>query len=105
MRLVKIALITVAICIGVSILIIGVPYVFRRPKTAVTSFIKYVLSPQYQELSEFNLGDVGYECPKLLKAKKSFQEVGHMGGSDYEMLYVPVDQGEFNKICTLTWIE
>lgn len=90
---------------GLPILLFALVKIAPGPTIAIVSFFKYTFSPTYMDTKEINQGSVGYVCTQQIKVKKSFEKVGHMGGTAYELLYNPVNLIDFNKYCKMSWIE
>jgi hypothetical protein len=105
MRLAKVALITLAVCIGIPVILFGIFYMFPKPAYYAYSYGTYLVSPKYKEMSSIDEGNVWYECLKPIKVEKRFIKVGHLGGSAYQFLYLPVNESDLANFCRMTGIE
>lgn len=69
------------------------------------SVIENTNEPEFKEVTEYSTGGAGYACSKPIKVQRQRKLVQHMGGSNWETLYLPVNPDEAKLFCHGTWIE
>ena len=88
----------------VSILLVGwIAYWYYgyTPK----SVIENVTEPEFKEVTAYSSGGAGYACSKPIKVQRQRELVQHLGGSNWETLYLPVNPDEAKLFCHITFIE
>lgn len=91
--------------VGAVVIFVLFIYTFPKPTFTTIIFIGHIFKPKYKETTTIVSDYIWYECSKPIKVQKRFMKVGHLGGSAYQSLYLPVNDSDLKNFCRTTAIE
>ncbi|MDX1608174.1 MAG: hypothetical protein R3251_03115, partial [Candidatus Spechtbacterales bacterium] len=69
------------------------------------SIIDSFNEPEFKYDTEYSTGNSGFTCSEPIKLQRKRMRVQHLGGSNIETRYLPVDSKKAESVCQMAWIE